>query len=150
MAFRELLQNEALIAGTISLLAAQLLKPIIQFLKTREWDWFQLIQSGGMPSSHSSLVTSLALSTGLWKGFNSASFSLAMGMVVIVTYDAANVRWQSGLQAQRINQLIRDVFSGQPITDQLLKEVIGHTPLQVIAGILLGIVVSIVFHLFWA
>lgn len=150
MAFSELLQNEALIAGTISLLIAQLLKPIIQFLKTREWDWFQLIQSGGMPSSHSSLVTSLALSTGLWKGFNSASFSLAMGMVVIVTYDAANVRWQSGLQAQRINQLIRDVFSGQPITDQLLKEVIGHTPLQVIAGILLGIVVSIVFHLFWA
>lgn len=150
MVFRELLQNEALIAGTISLLIAQLLKPIIQFLKTREWDWFQLIQSGGMPSSHSSLVTSLALSAGLWKGFNSASFSLAMGMAVIVTYDAANVRWQSGLQAQRINQLVRDVFSGQPITDQLLKEVIGHTPLQVIGGILLGIVVSIIFHLFRA
>jgi acid phosphatase family membrane protein YuiD len=73
-----------------------------------------------------------------------------MGMVVIVTYDAANVRWQSGLQAQRINQLIRDVFSGQPISDQLLKEVIGHTPLQVIAGILLGIVISIIFHMFWA
>ncbi|NMA12595.1 MAG: divergent PAP2 family protein [Chloroflexi bacterium] len=150
MGFKELLQNEALIAGTISLLIAQLLKPIIHFFKEREWDWFQLIQSGGMPSSHSSLVTSLALSTGLWKGFNSASFSLAMGMVVIVTYDAANVRWQSGLQAQRINQLIRDVFSGQPISDQLLKEVIGHTPLQVIAGILLGIVISIIFHMFWA
>ena len=149
MVFRELLQNQSLIAGMISLLVAQLLKPIIHFIKERQWDWFLLIQSGGMPSSHSSLVTSLALTTGLWKGFNSASFSLALGMVVIVTYDAANVRWQSGLHAQKINQLIRDVFSGQPINDQLLKEVIGHTPLQVIGGILLGIMVSLVLFLLW-
>ena len=69
--------------------------------------------------------------------------------MVIVTYDSANVRWQSGLHAQKINQLLRDVFSGQPINDQLLKEVIGHTPRQVYIGVILGILVALAVDFLW-
>lgn len=149
MVFKELLQNQTLIAGFVSLLLAQLLKPLTYFFREKEWDWLLVIQSGGMPSSHSALVTSIALTTGLLAGFDSIAFAITMGLLVIITYDAANLRWQSGLHAQKINQLIRDVFHGQRINDQLLKEVIGHTPNQVYAGMMLGIAVSLILNLFW-
>ncbi len=144
----ELLSNDAVIAGAISFLIAQFLKPFVNFLRVKEWDWVLLVQSGGMPSSHSSMITAVAISIGLWQGFDTGAFAVALAMMMIVTYDAANVRWQSGLHAQRINQLIRGVFSGEPITDQVLKEVIGHTPSQVFIGILLGIVIACIVHFF--
>ncbi len=147
--FFEFLGNRAVVSGLLALLLAQLLKPVASFFSEHEWDWLLIIQSGGMPSSHSSMITAIALSIGLWDGFDSAAFAVAFGMMLIVTYDAANVRWQSGLHAQKINQLIRDVFSGQPINDQLLKEVIGHTPRQVYAGVLLGAVTAIATSLLY-
>ena len=107
----ELLSNDAVIAGAISFLIAQFLKPFVNFLRVKEWDWVLLVQSGGMPSSHSSMITAVAISIGLWRGFDTGAFAVALAMMMIVTYDAANVRWQSGLHAQRINQLIRGVFS---------------------------------------
>ena len=85
----------------------------------------------------------VAATIGIWQGFNSPTFGVAIALVLIVTYDASHVRWQAGLQAQKINQLIRDFFTGQQIDDELLKEVLGHTPRQVYAGALLGIVIAI-------
>ena len=139
-------ENPAVEAGLVAMLLAQLLKPIVNSFLGNKWDWLTVFQSGGMPSSHSSMVTAIAVSIGLWQGFGSPTFAVAFGMLLIVTYDAANVRWQSGLHAQKINQLIRDVFSGQPINDELLKEVIGHTPSQVYVGVGLGIICALALY----
>ncbi|AOH44238.1 hypothetical protein BEQ56_12600 [Anaerolineaceae bacterium oral taxon 439] len=135
--------NPAIIAAFFSWFVAQALKPVVNFCIERRWNWFLVFQSGGMPSSHSALVTSVAATIGIWQGFNSPTFGVAVALVLIVTYDASHVRWQAGLQAQKINQLIRDFFTGQQIDDELLKEVLGHTPRQVYAGALLGIVIAI-------
>lgn len=139
-------ENPAVEAGLVAMLLAQLLKPIVNSFLGNKWDWLTVFQSGGMPSSHSSMVTAIAVSIGLWQEFGSPTFAVAFGMLLIVTYDAANVRWQSGLHAQKINQLIRDVFSGQPINDELLKEVIGHTPSQVYVGVGLGIICALALY----
>ena len=148
-AFSGILHNHALVAGLISMTLAQLLKPLVHYWMTHEWDPVQAISSGGMPSSHSSFVIATALVTGLRSGFDSEIFAVAMVFAIIVLYDAANVRWQSGLHAQRINQLFREIFRGQPITEDILKEVIGHTPRQVYAGILLGLIVGLVVEEIW-
>ena len=102
-----------------------------------------LVQQRGMPSSHSSLVVSAMISIGLNLGFDSPLFGLATALAMIVVYDAAGVRRQAGIQAQKINQLIEELLSGHPISEEQLKEVLGHTPSQVFAGIFLGIIISL-------
>jgi acid phosphatase family membrane protein YuiD len=87
------------------------------------------------------------LSIGLFTGFNTPVFALAVALTMIVVYDAAGVRREAGRHAERINILIEELFSGQPISEKQLKEVIGHTPLEVIGGVLLGMVVALLS--FW-
>ena len=120
-------QNHALVAALIAMTTAQLLKPFLHYLMYHEWDPAQMFGSGGMPSSHSAFVCSLALVTGMRAGFDSEIFAVAAVFGIIVLYDAANVRWQSGLHAQRINQILRELFSGQPLSEETLKEVISHS-----------------------
>lgn len=145
----KIFQNHALIAGLLAMSIAQILKPFVHYWLTHEWDFVQAISSGGMPSSHSSFVTATALVTGLRQGFDSEVFAVAMTFAIIVIYDAANVRWQSGLHAQRINQIIRELFKGEQLSEDMLKEVIGHTPRQVYAGILLGLIVGLLVEEIW-
>lgn len=142
-------QNHALIAGLIAMMLAQILKPFIHLWMYHEWDPVQMFSSGGMPSSHSAFVCSTALVTGMRAGFDSEVFAVAAVFGIIVLYDAANVRWQSGLHAQRINQILHELFSGQPLSEDTLKEVIGHTPRQVYAGVLFGLIVGLVVEEFW-
>ena len=142
-------QNHALIAGLIAMLLAQFIKPLTHYWMFHEWDPVQMFASGGMPSSHSAFVCSLALVTGMRAGFNSEVFAVAAVFGIIVLYDAANVRWQSGLHAQRINQILRELFSGQPLSEETLKEVIGHTPRQVYAGALFGLIVGLLVEEIW-
>jgi uncharacterized protein len=125
----DLFQNKALIAGLIAWLLAQVIKIPLDFFRTRRWNWALLFTTGGMPSSHSSLMTATTLAIGLYDGFDHPVFALGVAITMIVTYDAAGVRHQAGIHAQRINQ--RD-----------LREVIGHTPLEVAGGILLGLIVA--------
>jgi len=142
-------QNHALIAGLIAMILAQLVKPFVHYWMFREWDPVQMLSSGGMPSSHSAFVCSMSLVTGMRSGFDSEIFAVAAVFSIIVLYDAANVRWQSGLHAQRINQILREVFNGQPISEDTLKEVIGHTPRQVYAGMLFGLIVGRIVEEVW-
>ena len=142
-------QNHALVAGLIAMTLAQILKPFIHYVAYRQWDPVQIISSGGMPSSHSAFVCALALVTGMRAGFDSEVFAVAAVFGIIVLYDAANVRWQSGLHAQRINQILREFFSGQPLSEETLKEVIGHTPRQVYAGALFGLIVGLLVEDIW-
>jgi acid phosphatase family membrane protein YuiD len=92
-----------------------------------------------MPSSHSALVTSLATATGRLTGLNSPAFAIAAVLAGIVMYDAAGVRRAVSIQARILNQMIDDAFQGKPFAEQRLRELIGHTPIQVFVGALVGI-----------
>jgi acid phosphatase family membrane protein YuiD len=139
--------SPVLIAGLVSWGIGQSIKVPIEYLRTREWNWALLFSAGGMPSTHSALMSSVTLSIGLFDGFNTPLFALAFAVSMVVMYDATGIRRQAGMHAQKINLLINELFSGQPISDEQLKEVLGHSPLQVLMGILLGTSISLVNYL---
>ena len=149
MNLAEILQNKALIAGIAAWAVAQLLKMPLDYIQSRHWNWSLLLTTGGMPSSHSALVTATTLAIGLYYGFDNPTFALGVVITMVVTYDAAGVRQQSGIHAQRINMLFEELMRGHPIDEKDLREVIGHTPLEVAGGILLGIVVAITQWMIW-
>jgi len=138
-----------LICGLLAMWLAQLLKVPIYYLVTHRWKWGLWFSSGGMPSSHSSLVVSTTLAVGLYEGFHTAAFAVSLAVTLIVVYDAAGVRRQAGIHAQKLNVLISELFSGSPISEERLKEVIGHTPRQVVVGVLLGLAVPLMMWLVW-
>jgi len=144
-----LLQNKALIAGLIAWLLAQIIKLPLDYLQTRRWNWALMITTGGMPSSHSSLVTGTVFGIGLYYGFDHPAFALGVAITMIVTYDAAGVRRQAGIHAKRINVLFEELLHGHPVSERDLREVLGHTPLEVVGGILLGLIVATVQWLIW-
>ena len=124
---------------------AQIMKAPIHFLRTKKWDWSLLLRAGGMPSSHSALVASAAHGVGLFHGFNTPLFAVGVVLAVIVIYDATGVRRQAGKHAERINAIIEDLASGKPHwhqTQEQLREVLGHTPMEAMAGTLLGILAT--------
>ena len=142
MNFFALFENKALIAGLIAWLLAQIIKIPLDYFRTRRWNWALLLTTGGMPSSHSSLMTATTLAIGLYHGFDSPVFALGVVITMIVTYDAAGVRQQAGIHAKRINVLFDELLHGHPINQLDLREVLGHTPLEVAGGILLGLIVA--------
>lgn len=142
MKFNAILDNPMFWTAMIGWFLAQVLKIPIDYFLHRRWDWASFFAAGGMPSSHSALVTSAALAAGLYHGFDSAIFALAVAIAMVVVYDATGVRRQAGMQAQKINVLVAELLKGHPINQQQLREVIGHTPLETIGGVLLGLVVA--------
>lgn len=99
-----------------------------------------------MPSSHTSLVVGLTTSVGVQHGLGSSLFVMCLAFALMVMYDAAGVRRHAGKQAEVLNALVEDYFQGHPVSEQELKEVLGHTPLQVAMGALLGTVTALVYH----
>ena len=142
-------QNKALIAGLVAWMMAQVIKIPLDYLRTGKWNWALLLTTGGMPSSHSALMTSTVLAIGLYHGFDHPVFALGVAITMIVTYDAAGVRRQAGIHAQRINVLVEELLHGHIFNEKDLREVLGHTPLEVIGGILLGLVVATSQWLLW-
>jgi hypothetical protein len=102
-----------------------------------------------MPSSHSALVASVAHASGLFVGFASPLFALALTLAVIVIYDATGIRRQAGKHAEFINRIVRDTVKGKRTKEKQLKEALGHTPLEALAGTPLGIVVAQLIWLTW-
>lgn len=117
---------------------AQLLKFPVNILMYGKLDLKRLIGSGGMPSSHSALVMSLAVSVGKHQGWDSPIFAVAAVTAGIVMYDAAGVRRAAGRQAEVLNQIIDELYQGSHISPERLKELIGHTPFEVLMGGILG------------
>lgn len=146
---QQLTGNPVLFIGLFAWGLAQFIKVPIYYILYRRIHWGLWFSSGGMPSSHSALVTSVMLSIGLFYGFDSPLFALAVTLAMIVVYDAAGVRREAGRHAEKINVLINELFSGHPISEKQLKEVIGHTPAQVIMGVILGLGIAILFYVFW-
>jgi acid phosphatase family membrane protein YuiD len=134
--------NPVLIAGFISWGLAQLIKVPWNYFSSGKWDWVLLLRAGGMPSSHSALVASVAHAIGLFVGFASPSFALALTVAIIVIYDATGIRRQAGMHAEFINRIIKDRLLGKVTQDHLLREMLGHTPVEAFAGTLLGIAVA--------
>lgn len=133
---KDLLTNEFLITGLASWFAAQVLKTVIHLAIYKKLDVQRLYGDGGMPSGHSATVSSLATICGLRLGFGSVEFAISAILAVIVCHDAMGVRRETGKQAQVLNELLRFLESGREAD---LKELVGHTPVQVWAGILIGI-----------
>ncbi|MEA4910460.1 MAG: divergent PAP2 family protein [Chloroflexi bacterium] len=141
--------NRMLIAGLAAWFLAQFLKVPIDWMVNRRFIWTLWFSPGGMPSSHSALMTGTTTAIGLYTGFNTATFALAFAITMVVIYDAAGVRRQAGLHAQKLNLLINELLSGHPISEQRLKEVLGHTPREVVGGISLGIIVPVFIWAIW-
>ena len=144
-----LFHNKVLIAGLIAWGMAQVIKIPLDYLRTRRWNWALLLTTGGMPSSHSSLMTGTVFAIGLYQGFDNPLFAIGVAITMIVTYDAAGVRRQAGIHAQRINVIFGELLRGHMLNERDLREVLGHTPLEVMGGILLGLVVAIAQWMIW-
>lgn len=147
MSISGLFQNPVLNTMLIAWLLAQILKPPMEYLRRGKWNWGYLFSAGGMPSSHSSLMVGATVAIGLHEGFNTAMFALAVAITMIVIYDAAGVRRQAGIHAQKINVLINELLAGHPVSEKQLLEVLGHTPFEVTGGVFLGTSVGILYWL---
>lgn len=154
--------NPIFSVGLISWIAAQILKTIHYMYKFKTFNPERIVGAGGMPSSHSSLVVSVAIYTLRAEGFSSPVFALAMMFAGIVIYDAMSVRYNAGLHAKELNKLRRIIDELDDEISQLsdkhediddlvnqkdLKEFLGHTPIEVLAGSLLGILIAMAFPL---
>lgn len=137
------LENRILWVAIAACLLAQAAKVVVELIQHRKLNFKVLTETGGMPSSHSSLVTALAVGVGWAKGWASAEFAIATVFAIIVMYDAAGVRQAAGKQAKILNQLIDELFQGDHhLTEIRLKELLGHTPFQVIVGAIFGGVIA--------
>ena len=140
---------EAIFSGLMAAFFAQLIKFIIFTIKSKKINFKIFTTTGGMPSSHSAGVMGLSTSVGLIKGFDSIVFAIALGYALITMYDAAGVRRAAGKQAACLNKIIMDLYK-QDLQEAggRLKELLGHTPLQVFVGAIFGVLYAYYFHLF--
>jgi len=141
--FSQILDNHVLWVALIACVSAQTLKLVFEFAQHRSINPRVLVETGGMPSSHSALVTALACAVGQTIGWNTPAFAVTSVFAVIVMYDAAGVRQAAGKQAKVLNQILDELFQEHAEFNQdRLKELLGHTPVQVIAGSALGVLVA--------
>jgi acid phosphatase family membrane protein YuiD len=142
--------NIVLIMGVLAWSLAQAIKVPLEYVQTKKWNWALLLRAGGMPSSHSALVAATAHGIGLVAGWNTPLFALAVVIAMIVIYDATGIRRQAGIHASIINAMIRDLATGHPLREEQLREVLGHTPLEALGGMVFGLLVAQAVWLFWA
>jgi len=139
---------EVLLVGVSAVVITQIIKFFAHWIVKRTADFRMFTTTGGMPSSHASGVMGLATTVGLINGFSSIEFAIALGYALIVMYDAAGVRRAAGKQAACLNKIIMDVYK-QELKEAggKLKELLGHTPLQVFVGALFGVIYALYVHL---
>lgn len=144
----ELMANPFLLTALSSWLIAQVLKTVIHAMIHKKIDLFRLVGDGGMPSGHSATVSSLAVISACFYGLSSFEFGVCLVLAVIVCHDAMGVRLETGKQAVVLNELLDslEAFSRGNFSDIKLKEFVGHTPLQVLAGVMVGIVNAVVMY----
>ncbi|MBW4652695.1 MAG: divergent PAP2 family protein [Kaiparowitsia implicata GSE-PSE-MK54-09C] len=135
-------QNQILVVAIAACIIAQVLKLVVELLRHGKVSFRTLVETGGMPSAHSALVTALATGVGQTMGWETPEFAIASIFAVIVMYDAAGVRQAAGKQARVLNQIVDEMFHDAEFREDRLKELLGHTPVQVIAGCILGVIVS--------
>ncbi len=145
--FFQLISNKILIGSLSAWAAAQVLKTILYAAINKTFDINRLFGDGGMPSGHSATVTSMAVSCGLVYGFDTGLFAVAAIVAIVVMHDASGVRLETGKQAKIINDLLEHLKDSAIPDEEKLKEFVGHTPLQVLCGAVLGIIVAVIVNL---
>jgi len=141
-----LLNNFSFITVSIAAGLAQLIKLYIYWIKERELNIWHFFEAGGMPSSHSASVTALTLSIGLTQGWNSPLFTISLVFALIVMYDATGVRRSAGQQALIVNKIVDDMYPDEKVGRGKLKEILGHDPIEVVAGAGLAVIVTLVSY----
>jgi acid phosphatase family membrane protein YuiD len=144
--FSEIVQNKVLIIAVVAWFIAQALKVIITLLQEKKMDFTRFVGSGGMPSSHSSFSMALTTAIGKMYGWDSPLLAVSLAFALIVMYDAAGVRRAAGKQAHLLNKIIHDIHENKKITEERLKELIGHTPIEVFMGAVLGIIIANILY----
>ncbi|GBF23215.1 hypothetical protein tpqmel_0619 [Candidatus Gastranaerophilus sp. (ex Termes propinquus)] len=139
---------EALFSGILAAFLAQILKVVFYCIKHREINFKMFTTTGGMPSSHSAGVVGLATAVGLVEGFDSVSFAIATSFAIVVMYDAAGLRRAAGKTAATLNRLVREIreHSSEIRPQEALKELLGHTPIEVMCGAFFGMLVALFIH----
>ena len=149
---KDILSNHMILAPIIAWAVSQILKTVTYLIVEKKFVFKRIISDGGMPSAHSATVISLAVMCGWTQGFDSAAFAIAMILAVVIMRDAVGVRRESGINASAIKQLAdrlnKELSEGEaPIETNKLKVLVGHTPLQVACGCIIGIAVCILYIL---
>jgi len=145
--FQELINNKIFVVAASGWIVAQILKTIIHMIVCKKFQAERLVGGGGMPSSHSATVCSFATACCMEHGASSFEFAVSLILALIVMYDAMGVRRETGNQARVLNELIQvfaDMVQSELSPDDKLKEFVGHTPLQVLAGAILGILIAVI------
>ncbi|MCL2387706.1 MAG: divergent PAP2 family protein [Defluviitaleaceae bacterium] len=141
--FIDFITNRHLITAIVGLVLAQILKVFFDYWRTKSWTSVMLTSTGGMPSSHSAMVVSLMLSIGMYEGFGTTAFAISASFALVVMHDAAGIRRAAGKQAEALNFLFSKLEKQGITFDHKLKEMLGHRPLEVIGGAILGIIVAL-------
>ena len=138
----ELFQNRVLMATVAAWIAAQALKTLLAARRNRKFDVRWFLGAGGMPSAHSAGVTALAIAVGLQMGFHTPGFAVATMFALVTMFDAQGVRRAAGRQAMVLNKMIDEVYVSGQFKEEHLKELVGHTPIEVIVGAAIGVGVA--------
>ena len=141
--FFNITHNEVLQVALLAWLVAQGAKTLLYWRQEGRLNLERLVGSGGMPSSHSALAVALLTGVGLREGWSATITAVTFVFAVIVMYDAAGVRRSAGKQARVLNKIVNELAANKPLREERLKELLGHTPFEVIIGALLGIVIAL-------
>ncbi len=139
-------------ASVLSWAIAQLMKPVFHYLVTKEWSFSIIKASGGFPSSHSALVSALSIAVGLQESFVSTIFAITAAFSAVIIYDAANVRYYSGVNIKVVKQLVKDleeqtnISLNNPVYRIKTKDVLGHRWFEVFGGMILGVIVAVAMY----
>ena len=147
--WQQILTNQVLLSATLGWLIAQILKTLIDLWYSKSFSMERLYGSGGMPSSHSATVCALATASAYRFGAGSFEFAISFIFAAVVMYDAMGVRRETGKQAKLLNMIMEQdfwKFDGSEAFQDKLKELVGHTPLQVLMGSILGVVIAIIVN----
>lgn len=142
--FIQLSNNGVFLVTMFAWTTAQMIKIIIGVKKERRFNFKWIFEPGGMPSAHTATVSALATSVGIYFGFGSGIFAVTLIFAIMIMFDAAGLRRSVGKQAGILNRIVDDVYRNKKIEEQKLRELLGHTPIEVIAGAGLGILIAIV------
>jgi hypothetical protein len=141
--FNQIVQNRILMPTLSAWVIAQIVKVILGVIRQKRFDFRWFVGTGGMPSSHAAGAACLATAIGMEYGFNSAYFALAASFAIVVMFDAQGVRRATGRQARILNKITDDIYWQGKIQEGRLRELVGHTPIEVIVGVFLGIIIAL-------
>ena len=144
--FAQVIQNKVFMTTLSAWIIAQTIKVTIGVIRQKKFDFRWFVGTGGMPSSHAAGASCLATAIGLEYGFDTAYFALAAAFALVVMFDAQGVRRATGRQAHILNKITEDIYWQGRIDEGRLRELVGHTPVEVIVGFLLGVLIAVIAY----